>query len=128
MSGNGQQKFTRWATKKTHGQPKVENWLPKGQIGKKVSVEHCIWHSSDFGAVTEECHMALLGGKGLIQSIALTSNSVFFLTLTIFFLVFRDSQNENSQLKYAQRELLDKLEAQQKEFDTKQSVSSAQSK
>ena len=72
--------------------------------------------------------MALLGGKGLIQSIALTSNSVFFLTLTIFFLVFRDSQNENSQLKYAQRELLDKLEAQQKEFDTKQSVSSAQSK
>ena len=72
--------------------------------------------------------MALLGGKGLIQSIALSSNSVFFLTLTIFFLVFRDSQNENSQLKYAQRELLDKLEAQQKEFDTKQSVSSAQSK
>ena len=34
--------------------------------------------------------------------------------------------NENSQLKYAQKELLDKLEAQQKEFDTKQSVSSAQ--
>jgi len=23
------------------GQPKVENWLPKGQIGKKVTVEHC---------------------------------------------------------------------------------------
>lgn len=64
----------------------------------------------------------------LIQSIALTGNSVFFLTLTIIFLVFRDSQNENSQLKYAQRELLDKLEAQQKEFDTKQLVSSAQSK
>lgn len=32
-----------------------------------------------------------------------------------------DLVNENSQLKYAQKELLDKLEAQQKEFDTKQS-------
>ena len=46
----------------------------------------------------------------------------------MFFLVFRDSKNENSQLKYAQKELLDKLEAQQKEFDTKQSVSGAQNK
>ena len=41
------------------------------------------------------------------------------------FFVFRDLVNENSQLKYDQKELLDKLEAQQKEFDTKQSVSSA---
>jgi len=39
--------------------------------------------------------------------------------------VFRDLLNENSQLKYAQEELLDKLKAQQEEFDTKQSVSSA---
>lgn len=42
----------------------------------------------------------------------------------IFFLVFRDLVTENSQLKGAQKELLGKLEAQQKEFDTKQSVSS----
>jgi len=49
MSANGQQKFTRWATKKTHGQPKVENWLPKGQIGKKVSVEHCLGVVQNWG-------------------------------------------------------------------------------
>lgn len=58
----------------------------------------------------------------------LSKSFVFFLTLTIFFFVFRDLLNENSQLKYAQKELLDKLEAQQKEFDTNQSVSSVQNK
>ena len=30
-------------TKKTHGQPKKQNWLPKGHISKEVSVEH--WSS-----------------------------------------------------------------------------------
>ena len=28
--------------KKNHGQPKTQNWLPKGQMNKKVSVEHWI--------------------------------------------------------------------------------------
>jgi len=31
--------------------------------------------------------------------------------------------NENAQLKYKEKELLEKLEAQQKGFDTKQTVS-----
>ena len=34
------------------GQPKIQNWLPEGQISKKVSVEHCVhfiwvWVHSD---------------------------------------------------------------------------------
>ena len=40
--------------------------------------------------------------------------------------LFRDLWNENDQLKYTQKELLEKLEAQQKDFDTKQTVSGDQ--
>ena len=29
-------------SKQTHGQLKLETWLPKGQISRKVSVEHCV--------------------------------------------------------------------------------------
>ena len=28
--------------KQTHGQLKLETWLPEGQISRKVSVEHCV--------------------------------------------------------------------------------------
>ena len=36
---------------------------------------------------------------------------------------FSDLSKENTQLKNTQRELLEKLEVQQKDFDTKQTVS-----
>ena len=36
-----------------------------------------IWHSSDFSAVTEECHMALLGGKGLKPLLINTKDLLF---------------------------------------------------
>ena len=38
-------------------------------------------------------------------------------------ILLRNLWNENAQLKYKEKELLEKLEAQQKGFDTKQTVS-----
>ena len=38
-------------------------------------------------------------------------------------ILLRNLLNENVQLKYKEKELLEKLEAQQKGFDTKQTVS-----
>ena len=42
LSSNGQEIFTKWATKNIQGQPKTLTLLPKDQIRKKVSVEHLI--------------------------------------------------------------------------------------
>ena len=37
----GKGSLLKWASKKIQGQPKTQTWLPKGQISKQVSVEHC---------------------------------------------------------------------------------------
>ena len=44
-----------WATKRFQGgQPKQENWLPKGQISKKVSVKHWKGVGKNYGIQTTD--------------------------------------------------------------------------
>ena len=39
--------------KKTMSNQKQKNWLPKGQIGKKVSVQHCHMNQSNLNEYTK---------------------------------------------------------------------------